>query len=88
MRYKKEAKTQMINEIIKIFCDINDFCKVLERHIKDILISEGDESGNKYFRLCSSKNLSICEIMTIIIYFHLSNLRVKSSFHNITVQNG
>jgi len=57
--------------LIPIFCDIDEFCKAYEEYCKTHLLSDGIEV-NKIFPK-SSMNLS--EVMTIVIYFHLSQYR-------------
>lgn len=65
----------MINLLIGIFCDIDDFCNAFEKHMSEILLNEPNLAKSRDFSMCSSINLSMSEIMTIIIYFHLSHYR-------------
>jgi len=52
--------------LISIFCDVDDFCKVYEECCQKHLITNGKNVIHK-------SSMSISEIMTIVIFFHLSN---------------
>lgn len=52
--------------LISIFCDVDDFCKAYEEYSKKYLLPEGKNTMPK----CA---MSMSEIMTIAIFFHLSN---------------
>lgn len=54
--------------LIGIYCDIDDFCKGFEEYWTKYLISDGGTIIPK----CA---MSLSEIMTIVVYFHLSNQR-------------
>ena len=71
----------MNNVLIKIFCDIDDFCKNLDNHLKPLLLKENNFNKTKR-KLCSSKNLSLSECMTIIVYFHHSKYRTFKDYYN------
>jgi len=60
--------------LIEIFCNVDDFCIKFEEYCKTILIHQNYNNANS-FKVCSSKTLALSEIMTIIIYFHLSSYR-------------
>jgi hypothetical protein len=60
--------------LTEIFCSVDDFCINFEKYCKTILIAQNyTEASN--FKVCSSTTLELSEIITIIIYFHLSNYR-------------
>jgi hypothetical protein len=55
--------------LLNIFCEIDDFCKSFEEKWKEQLISDG-----KIKRLGKS-TLSMSEVMTIVVWFHISGYR-------------
>jgi hypothetical protein len=57
--------------ITRIYCDVDDFCKALERYCKARCLPGEKKSG--WFP--SSRRLSLSGVMTIIILFHLSGCR-------------
>jgi len=57
--------------ITEIFCDVDDFCKAFANHCQAHLLQENNENPMKMPK-CS---MSMSEIMTIVIYFHLSHYR-------------
>ena len=52
--------------LIGIFCDVDDFCKVYQEYYQKNFITNGKNHIHK-------SSMSISEIMTIVIFFHLSN---------------
>ena len=54
--------------LIGIFCDIDEFCKAFEEYWQQHLVTDGRAIIPK----CS---MSLSEIMTIVVFFHLSNQR-------------
>ena len=52
--------------LIGIFCDIDEFCKAFEEYWQQHLVTDGRAIIPK----CS---MSLSEIMTIVVFFHLSN---------------
>ena len=54
--------------LIGIYCDIDEFCKKFEEYWSDHLVTD----GRKILLKCS---LSLSEIMTIVVLFHLSGQR-------------
>lgn len=60
--------------LLEMFCSVDDFCVNFEHYCKSILIAQDYEHIDE-FHVCSSKNLALSEIMTIVIYFHLSHYR-------------
>ena len=65
------------NMLVTMFCDVDDFCTNLEKYFQHYLMQE-DVSP----KLSPSKMLCLSEIMTITIYFHLSNYRNFKSYYN------
>ena len=58
----------MAEQFIAIFCDIDDFCKEYETYCTTHLLMD-----KEHIVLRTSMYLS--EIMTIVVYFHLSQYR-------------
>jgi hypothetical protein len=56
--------------ITRIFCDVDDFCKALERCCKTRLLPNG-KAPNRF----PASRLSLNEVMTILLLFHLSGCR-------------
>ena len=57
--------------IISIFCELDNFCKELNTYLEHFMLP-GDK---KILRLQPSRSLSLSEIMTICVSFHLSGYR-------------
>lgn len=64
-----------MTSILKLFCDVDDFCKEFEPRLKERLLNDG-----KIKRIRKSK-LSLSEVMTIIILFHSSNYRTFKHYY-------
>jgi len=60
--------------LTEIFCSADDFCIKFEEYCKTVLTAQ-DYNDVSDFKMCSSKNLALSEVMTIVIYFHLSSYR-------------
>jgi hypothetical protein len=58
-----------MSQLIAMFCDIDDFCKVFEPRYTQRRLQSGQRQ-----RIRQSQ-LSLSEIMTIIVYFHSSHYR-------------
>ena len=72
-QYKRKGGKIMNDKmLIKIFCDVDDFCTNLEKYYKHYLL--------KYDAKISF-NPSKTEIMTIVVYFHLSNYRNFKAYY-------
>ena len=67
--------------LVSIFCFIDDFCKsfdpIWEKHLLDFL--NADTRNKRIPGLCNS------EIMTIVIYFHMSKMRTFKDYYNSLV---
>lgn len=61
--------------LTKIFCEIDDFCKVFEKSWRLSLITCGEKIRYRSSKLCLS------EIMTIIVYFHFSHYRTFKHYY-------
>ena len=57
-----------MEELLAIFCDVDDFCKDYESYCEHHLLMDKE-------KIIPKTSMSLSEIMTIIIYFHLSNQR-------------
>ena len=58
-----------MSSLIAMFCDIDDFCKVFEPIYTQRLLQNGQCQRRR------QSQLSLSEIMTIIVYFHRSHYR-------------
>jgi len=69
-------------DIVEIFCKIDDFCKeFLPEYNKTLLSSK--ELNIKRNKPC---NLSLSEIMTIVVYFHASHYRTFKHYYLDVIQ--
>ena len=57
-----------MEELLAIFCDVDDFCKDYAEYCKHHLLMDKE-------KIIPKTSMSLSEIMTIVIYFHLSNQR-------------
>ena len=70
--------------IISVFYDIDNFCKELKKYFEHSLISENEKVAS--FEPLSA--LSLSEVMTICVLFHLSGYRTLSSMiQNLSKRN-
>lgn len=67
--------------LVHIFCLVDDFCKAFDPMWKEYLLSfsNGDAKNRRSPRLKNS------EIMTIVIYFHLSKMRTFKDYYNALI---
>jgi len=68
-----------MNQLIRIFCDIDDFCKELNGYIQNTLLPGSDGARRHRGPACC---LSDSEIMTILIFFQSSGWRNFKHFYN------
>ena len=61
----------MQEEITAIFCEIDDFCQAFEKYCQQHLLEENPKSKGFF----PKSSMSLSEIMTIVITFHLSGYR-------------
>ncbi|MBE0345389.1 IS982 family transposase [Pseudoalteromonas peptidolytica] len=64
-----------MNKLVELFCDVDDFCKVFLPQWHAYQIEQGQI---KRERACQ---MSMAEIMTVIILFHMSNQRDFKNFY-------
>ncbi len=64
--------------LVEIFYDVDNYCIAFENYCISHFIAQNSDSD---FAVISSKNLSLSEVMTIIIYFHLSNYRNFKAYY-------
>ena len=64
-----------MNKLVHIFCDVDDFCRVFLPELEKQLISDGTQKRRR------SSRMTISEIMTIIIAFHMSNHRDFKNYY-------
>lgn len=57
-----------MEELLAIFCDVDDFCNAYEEYCKTYLLMDKNQ-------VIPKTSMYLSEIMTIVIYFHLSNHR-------------
>jgi len=60
--------------LLKLFCDVDDFCLLFTLWHDHQLLGQGNKPGPK-------PKLSASEIMTIIIYFHMSHYRNFKNYY-------
>jgi hypothetical protein len=61
--------------IYKLFCDIDDFCKIFKPFYDRRLIEDGKRQRMKESSLCLS------EVMTVIVLFHISGYRTFKGYY-------
>lgn len=66
--------------LVELFADVDDFCQVFEPRWKRFQLSNGLCQRNR------STQLSLSEIMTIMIYFHQSGYRFFKAYYQNYVQ--
>ena len=64
----------METQLIEIFCDVDDFCKEFESKWQKYLLPHSTKARGK----CT---MTLSEIMTIVIFFHLSNQRTFKGYY-------
>jgi hypothetical protein len=69
----------MDQDILPLFCDVDDFCKSFEPVFRKHMLADGSIQRVKESSLCLS------EFMTITIYFHLSGYRTFKDFYTRSV---
>lgn len=68
-------------EMLPVFCDVDDFCKVFEPIFQRFLLEAGPgKQRQRKFKLCLS------EVMTIIIGFHASGYRTFKAYYEQEIQ--
>lgn len=69
----------MDNLLLEIFCDVDDFCIKYDL-INQKLLNKGNNDSYKSTSIQNSA-LALSEVMTILIYFHLSDYRKFKNFY-------
>jgi hypothetical protein len=67
--------TNDIDNIIALFCDVDDFCLAFEPEFNKRLLEDGTKKRNRKSKMCLS------EVMTIIIWFHRSAYRTFKDYY-------
>lgn len=62
-------------EILPLFCEIDDFCKVFEKLYRQRALGDGKKRRNRATRL------SLSEVMTILVLYHASGYRNLKAFY-------
>ena len=65
----------MSSDIIALFCDVDDFCLVFEPEYNKRQLEDGTRKRIRKSKLCLS------EVMTIIIWFHISGYRTFKDYY-------
>ena len=68
-----------MNQLIKIFCEIDDYCKDYELSCRKFLIDDNLKS------VISKSSMTLSEIMTILVYFHQSRFRDFKSYYKTMI---
>ena len=71
----------MNTDIIALFCDVDDFCLIFEPEYNKKLLEDGTRKRIRRSRL------SLSEVMTIIIWFHISGYRTFKDYYTKEVCN-
>ncbi len=75
---KQKDRVFMTEELItRIYCDVDDFCKVYEQCSKKYFLTDG--SKGKVF---PKSRMNLSEVMSIVILFHISGYRCFKWFYN------
>jgi len=64
--------------LVPIFYDVDNYCIGLENYCKSYFLADNPDSE---FMMIKSKTLSLSEVMTITIYFHLSGYRTFKTYY-------
>jgi transposase len=69
-----------MSQLVPMFCDIDDFCKVFEPLYTQRLLQMGQQQRQR------RSTLALSEILTIIVYFHASHYRDFKAYYLAHVQ--
>ena len=64
-----------MEELLAIFCDVDDFCKAYKAYYETYLLIDKKQ-------IVPKTSMYLSKIMTIVIYFHLSNYRTFKWYYN------
>ncbi len=62
-------------DILPLFCEIDDFCKIFEKFYRQRAIADGRRTRNRRTRLSQS------EVMTILVLYHQSGYKCLKAFY-------
>ena len=65
--------------LLQLFCDVDDFCKLFTHWSQSQLLGRANKTGPK-------PKMAASEIMTILIYFHMSRFRDFKTYYTRYVQ--
>jgi hypothetical protein len=68
-----------MNQLIKMFCEIDDYCKEYEQNLKKFL------NKDELKRIIPKSSMALSEIMTIAVYFHQSRIRDFKAYYKIMI---
>ena len=66
-----------VDQIVSIFCDIDDFCKELDGYVENGLL----EDKNKKPKRGPKPVLSVSEVATIMVLFQMSKFKNFKAFY-------
>lgn len=64
-----------MNKLVEIFCDVDDFCRVFIKEWEKSLLEDGARKRQRQGKM------SLSEVMTIVIAFHMSNHRDFKNYY-------
>jgi len=64
-----------MDSLLELFCDVDDFCQKFEPNWNKRLLASGERQRRR------QRNLSLSEIMTIVIHFHQSQFRNFKAYY-------
>lgn len=74
IKQSRKGGFSMNETLIAIFCDIDDFCIEYEKYCVNHLLMNKRE-------VIPATSMALSEIMTIVVYFHLSNYRTFKKYY-------
>ena len=66
----------MLDRLVEVFCEVDDFCKAFEVHWKAHMIGSGEKPRGPEPGLCDS------EIITLLLVLHSSGYKYLKNFYN------
>ncbi len=70
-----------MNQLIKMFCEIDDYCKEYEQNLKKLL----NKNESKLKEIISKSSMVLSEIMTIAVHFYQSRIRNFKAYYKIMI---
>lgn len=64
--------------LIKIFCDVDDFCIRFDKYLKSRILNKVEI---RHLKICRSRMMNLSEVMTIVIFFHHSCYRTFKHYY-------